>query len=142
MLFRSRTSGGNLGRIYHDHHQCKHQEYFHDYSLITAEPVVIEDINAIVVELVGEEGVRDKELANREGHNDGLDDHNDDHDTDRDGDHDGDHEFIHDGANREGHNEDLDDQNDDVDGDHEVLDDGVITGIVMMMTLMFRKPTI
>ena len=106
--------------------------------VITVEPVVIEDINAIVVELVGKEGVRDKELANREGHNDGLDDQNDDHD----GDHDGDHEFIHDGANREGHKEDLGDQNDDVDGDHEVLDDGVITGIVMMMTLMFRKPTI
>ena len=66
--------------------------------VITVEPVVIEDINAIVVELVGKEGVRDKELANREGHNDGLDDQNDDHDGDNhgdhDGDHDGDHEFI------------------------------------------------
>ena len=33
----------------------------------TAIPVVVEDINAVVIELVCKEGVRHKELADREG---------------------------------------------------------------------------
>ena len=44
-------------------------------------PVIVEDVNAVVVELVGKEGVRDKELAGREeGQNDHLEGRVDDHD--------------------------------------------------------------
>ena len=33
-------------------------------------PVVIENVDAVIVKLVGQEGVRDKELANKEGQDD------------------------------------------------------------------------
>ena len=40
--------------------------------IITGIPVIVEDVNAVVVELVPKEGISDKELANREGQNDDM----------------------------------------------------------------------
>lgn len=54
--------------------------------MATAAPIIVEDVDAVIVELVGKEGVRDKELADRDDQNDGegQNDHLDDHVHDND----------------------------------------------------------
>ena len=56
----------------HNHHTHRHHHLLFNIFMIMitkAAPVIVEDVNAVVVELVCKEGVRDKELANRDGQN-------------------------------------------------------------------------
>ena len=59
----------------HNHHSHSHRHHcllLFMIRIITGIPVIVEDVNAVVVELVPKEGISGKELANREGQNDDM----------------------------------------------------------------------